>query len=141
MKKLTLLLGFICLTMMSFSCSKTQINDAKLSVAEKAGAATEQVLVKEYAKFPELLNLDCPAEAKVVGLNVQHELERVFKADTSEVNKSLQAEVLQLACKGAVAKVLPLVFGSQFQGYPCANIAVSGKLEALGDNLCQKIKL
>jgi len=124
------------------SCSKTQVNEAKLTLAEKAGDAAEKVLVKEYNKFPELNNDICKEEASDIGKSIEGKVADLLKAEKEKQvgQKSFAGDAAKLACKGIMSKALPMVFDEYMSTQPCAAKALGYSTSKLADSVCDKIK-
>ena len=123
--------------LMAFSCDKKAQNEFKLSMAEKAGAAVETVLNKEFSS---LEGMSCHDESQILGEKVEMEVAKLLKADDS-LNKSISGDLAQYMCKSMMEKVLPMIVGSQYEKYPCSLKAFGIRMSGLSEKICSKIKL
>lgn len=129
------------------SCTKDSVKEAKSTAALKAGEASEKFMLKQFSKFPELQVMKCETEAEVIGDNVEREVAKFIKADSSQegelkVAASVTGEVVKTLCGTVMRAVLPMVFeGKWGERYPCTMSALGGKISGLSDKVCGNLKL
>jgi len=138
MKKLLLILPFLLLG--SMSCSKTQVNEVKLTLAQKAGNSVEKLLNKKFEQSQDGLDNEyCRAESKGFGDKLEEKVQDLLKAESGG-QKSFAGDALKLACKGILKTAVPFVLESRLDAYPCIAKVVGGESKVLAEKVCEDIK-
>ncbi len=129
------------------SCSKAQVNDAKIAAAAKAGAGVEKALASEYVSAGIVVaGVDCAAEAKDEGALVQSKVLEVLKAETvvagAATDKAFSAgSVLPPVCSFIVSSVLPQLIKDASSKQACLRALTSDKIVEVGNKLCAEINI
>lgn len=144
MKRFAMLgISLIITTMVLTSCSSKQVNETKLSFAEKASAAITKELKEEFAKesIVEVEGVVCSVEAEETGFEVGMEIKKLLKVKEEELQaKSLSPIVISI-CKYASSEVVPYVLKNSIEKKPCLRTLGAVNISRIGSTLCEKIDI
>lgn len=135
-------LNLAILSILAFSftaCSSKQVNNAKLTVAEKAGQFVETKLISEFQKNNVVVTgVDCALEAKELGATVSKELAEVLKVKQELVTKSVNPVVTGI-CTYVSSTVLPQFIIDNQSNRACIRQLGASAVAKIGEGLCDKI--
>lgn len=139
MKKVFMsLMCLIALTTFT-ACSSSTVNEAKLTVSEKAGLFIEQKLVTEFQKNNiKVEGVDCALEAKTIGQSVTKELADVLKVK-EEVNAVALSPIVTGICTYVTTSVIPQFIIDNQSKFACSRKLGASTISKIGTGLCDKI--
>lgn len=140
MKKL-LLLSLAMLTL--YSCSSSQVNNAKIGAAKMLGDGASSFMDKQYQKMgPSVYgDMSCAAEATKVGDAVKLFVEDKLKVNHGVMSLSVGGEVAEIACGLVASKLLPDIILKNISDYPCfAKMASDQAQGYIEKELCNSIE-
>lgn len=138
--KTILNLAILSILALSFTaCSSKQVNNAKLTIAEKAGQFVETKLISEFQKNNVVVaGVDCTLEAKELGATVSKELAEVLKVKQELVTKSVNPVVTGI-CTYVSSTVLPQFIIDNQSNRACIRQLGASAVAKIGEGLCDKI--